>query len=76
MKWIGIELTEISIVKNGLARFMGGILKFLAEMAVHKKPTVWPINVKERIGLLKISPNYWYHAALSELEGLCGLIKQ
>jgi hypothetical protein len=69
-------LAEISIVKNGLAQFMSGILESLAEMAFDKKPTDLHINVLEMIGHNMISRNYWYHATLSALVGLCGLIKQ
>jgi hypothetical protein len=62
--------------KNGLARFLSGIVKTFAEMAFDENTTVWHINVMEMMGLLKISRNYWYHATLSEFVGLCGLIKQ
>jgi hypothetical protein len=76
MTCIGNELAEISIVKNGLARFVSGILKSLTEMAFDKNSTDLHINVMEMIGLIKISRNYWYHATLSELLGHRGLIKQ
>jgi hypothetical protein len=76
MTCIGNELAEISIVKNGLARFVSGILKSLTEMAFDKKATFWHINVMEMIGHITVSRNYCYHATLSALVGLCGLIKQ
>jgi hypothetical protein len=76
MALIGIELAEISIVKNGLARFVSGVLKTFSEMAFDKKATFWHINVMEMISLLKISRNYWYHATLSDFLCLGGLIKQ